>query len=202
MRFLTRPIELPENATFRSAMNANVSRALDQAADILLKAIYRRLIPHKKSGSLLLSWKKEKVSNSLIEVYSDSPVSIWLDEGTGQQTGGRIYPRNAKVLGPMEMPASLRNRRTGEIFPGEPGETDTLYFKSVKGQRGIHYFEEAWLEAEPEIDALLGKAVADALRESIGKIAYVPSYMQVSPRTGKVFYGRRGAGGRFISRSS
>ena len=57
------------------------------------------------------SWRIERIGPSNYRVFIDNRVMYWLENGTGKDTGGYIYPRVKKALFiPLTKKAALANR--------------------------------------------------------------------------------------------
>ena len=172
-----------------------IMNALNQGADILVEHITMILAPHFRHNdatSLMVSWGVEDSTGEGMPavVFSEHPAAKALEEGTGVYgpKGTRIYPKTAKALA-FEIPGQYRIAIGGQVRGGGQSEfgEKTLFFKSVKGQRGIRYVEKAVASSSVDISILLGKAIEESIVAAIENRGFV-----LSPRTGRRFFGVRG----------
>lgn len=57
------------------------------------------------------SWRIDRIGPSAYRVFNDNRVMYWLENGTGKDTGGYIYPKVKKALFvPLTKKAALANR--------------------------------------------------------------------------------------------
>lgn len=91
----------------------------------------------KKSGTLRNSWKKKKMGDLLYSVSTNVKYAKWVNDGTGIYGSGRpITPKRAKFLR-FEWRGSL------------------IFARSVRGQKGQKYVEEAVLQTEKVTDRVM-----------------------------------------------
>ena len=195
-------------------LQAKVAPAVARGAVLLLKKIQELIEPHNKSGDLIESWRVAAEGMGAV-VYSDDPASVYLDKGTRAH---KIQPKAGRSGSRLESLKGLRGKKRKEAqrrnflhaaalrfevnaeFDPLSGEMfgEEIFRPEVDhpGTTGIFYIARAEVEILPQIESMIALAVQEAILEAMPFEGAV-----VSPRTGRAYYGRRGAGGRFIARS-
>jgi hypothetical protein len=103
-----------------------------------------RKTPKKWTGQTRKEWQVKKIKDAKYLVSNYSKVMLWLENGTGQSTGGFIYPKVAKALFvPLTKKAAFSDRRTFGVFGGNVAEEErgiivkTGAYKERYSRRGI-----------------------------------------------------------------
>jgi len=121
----------PMRAKLEKLADAVRAGAFDQPVEIAAwkaEAALVELTPKKWTGMTRKSWSVKKVTAGSRLIFNSSKVMLFLEGGTGQSTGGYIYPRNARLLYiPLNVRASYGWQK-GFVFG-----KDYVLAKRVKG---------------------------------------------------------------------
>jgi hypothetical protein len=186
IRFAGSQVKFPQIKPF--TLTPELEKSLDISAQGLLGAILKRYAPHSKTGKLLKSWKISSPDSYTRIVSSDDPAAWFIDHGTKFHV---IRPKNKKALSwltdepedpdDLEDPGQLRIARK---------------YARVGGIKPHGYIQAAEEEVWPLMERAMLKAVRTATNNALGNFEGAA----ISRRSGDIFYGRRGAGGRFAPR--
>jgi hypothetical protein len=136
-------------------------KSFDQPVDTAAWKIQRKLVEITPTGWTSMTrkrWNVTKPTEGVRVIFNDSKVMLFLEAGTGQNTGGYVYPKTAKALYIPLTQAASYGWNAG-LSPG----IDYILRKRVKGIQPLNMVRDF----RPQAEAILKEEMVKFLERKL-----------------------------------